>query len=175
MMSEPSHVKQSLAEVFVANRAALSAIACKIVAQRDYVEDVLQDAYIKIAEGVVAREVRNPLGYCCQVVRNAAFDVYRRGVVESGCFVVLRDGELPETEGAMPPEAGIDERKLLIEVEAALVTLPTRTRQVFELYRLNGLTQREIGKKLGVSATLVNFMIKDAMMALAGCKKAFEA
>ena len=48
-------------------------------------------------------------------------------------------------------------------VADALSTLPERTRRAFELHRLDGLTQRAIADELGVSITLVNFMIRDAL------------
>jgi len=38
----------------------------------------------------------------------------------------------------------------------------------------HGKTQREIAKEVGVSPTLVNFVIRDAMNALASCRGAFD-
>lgn len=38
-------------------------------------DDVMQDAYMRIADGLCAdRKIQKPLGYCCQVVRNLALD-----------------------------------------------------------------------------------------------------
>ncbi|MFT3803136.1 MAG: sigma-70 family RNA polymerase sigma factor [Burkholderiaceae bacterium] len=163
-----------LGDVFITRRGDLRAIASRIIGHSELVDDVLQDAYLKLTEGVCAREVLNPFGYCCQVVRNMALDYCRRRVVEAGCIAATADGELPDVAGGMPADAGIDERRLLERVEAALAALPSRTRLAFELYRLHGQTQREIGAALGVSATLVNFMIKDAMHVLAACRDAFD-
>jgi len=72
------------------------------------------------------------------------------------------------------PDAGIDERRLLERIDEILATLPERTRLVFEMYRLHGKTQREIAKVFDVSPTLVNFMIRDVMNALASCRDAFD-
>lgn len=41
---------------------------------------------------------------------------------------------------------------------------PKRTRYAFEMYRLHGVPQKDIAKELGVSPTLVNFMIRDALV-----------
>lgn len=165
--------RHALIEVYLARRNDLRGVASRIVGHSDQVDDVLQDAYLKLVDGVCAREVLNPFGYCCQVVRNMALDYCRRRMVESACFVSNPDGELPEVEGGRAAEAGIDERRILERIETALATLPPRTRHVFELYRLEGRTQRDIAQSLGVSATLVNFMIKDVMMVLAGCSDVF--
>ncbi len=163
--------KPLLQDVFISRRSELRYIAMRVLGHTDLVDDVLQDAYLKLIEGVCAREVLNPFGYCCQVVRNMALDYCRRRVVETGCITQTVDGDLPDISGGVLAEAGIDERRMLVRVEAKLRGLPERTRTVFELYRLQGHTQREIGKMLGVSATLVNFMIKDAMQALAACRE----
>lgn len=163
--------KPLLQDVFISRRSELRYIAMRVLGHADLVDDVLQDAYLKLIEGVCAREVLNPFGYCCQVVRNMALDYCRRRVVETGCITQTVDGDLPDISGGVLAEAGIDERRMLVRVEAKLRGLPERTRTVFELYRLQGHTQREIGKMLGVSATLVNFMIKDAMQALAACRE----
>ena len=167
----PNHV---LGNVFIARRSDLRSIASKIVGHSQLVDDVLQDAYIKLIEGVCAREVHNPFGYCCQVVRNMSIDYYRRRVVEAGCITSTLDGELPEVAGGTPADGGIDERRILEHIEVALAALPERTRLVFELYRLQGYTQREIARMLGVSATRVNLMIKDVMQVLASCRDALD-
>lgn len=173
MTAAPLH-KASLAEVFIARRRELRHIAARVVGHVDMAEDVLQDAYLKLAEGCCAREVLNPFGYCCQVVRNMALDYCRRRVVEVSCIAQTAEGDLPEVAGGHSAEAGIDERRILERVEAKLAELPERTRRVFELYRLQGHTQRDIAKMLGVSATLVNFMIKDVVHALSSCREALR-
>lgn len=163
-----------LIEAFIARRSDLRSVAFRVVGRSDQVDDVLQDAYLKLVTGACARDVRCPYAYCCQVVRHMALDYCRRGVVEAACFVYSPDGSLPEVEGGTAPEAGIDQRRLLRRIDQALASLPPRTRRVFELYRLDGKTQREIGEILGVSATLVNFLLKDAREALLACKDVMD-
>ena len=65
-LSEPS-----LADVFVAHRTQLWRVARQIVNTEDLADDVVQDAYLKLAEGP-GRVAERPIGYCCQVVRNLA-------------------------------------------------------------------------------------------------------
>ncbi|ATE59255.1 sigma-70 family RNA polymerase sigma factor [Thauera sinica] len=173
-MPYPLNHSHSLGEMFIARRADLRAVAAGIVGHSELVDDVLQDAYLKLAYGVCVRDVEKPYNYCCQVVRNMAFDYCRRRVTESACIVQSEDGELPEVEGGHVPEAGLDERRILSWIEAALEQLPERTRLVFELYRLQGRTQREIAGIIGVSASLVNILIKDAVGALSRCRKDYD-
>ena len=166
--------KSSLTEVFITHQVQLQGLARRIVGTIEHAEDVVQDAYLKIVEGTCAARVDKPFGYCCQVVRNMALDHYRRQSVESAWRIYSEDGELPQVPGGVVPEREIDDRRKLEAVDHALDTLPRRTRMAFELYRLAGMTQREIGQRLDCSATLVNFMIKDAMLALAGCRRLMD-
>ena len=159
-----------LSEVFIENRSQLRGIALKIVGTADLADEITQDAYLRLAEGSVDRQVEKPFFYCCKVVRNLALDFRRKQAVEDKYRIHTDDGELPPTPGGSIPDQSLHERQLLEAVAKALDTLPPRTRKVFELYRLGGLTQREIGRQLGCSATLVNFMLKDAVTALSECE-----
>lgn len=163
--SEPT-----LGEVFIANRAQLQRVAQKIVRTADLADEVLQDAYLKLADGAAVRDVRKPLGYCCQVVRNVAFDYHRHQSVEASYRTYCEDVELVSPPSNDAPERVLDSRQALAVIDRVLGALPARTRLAFELNRLSGMTQREIAARLGCSATLVNFMIKDADAALESCR-----
>ncbi|SDO97469.1 RNA polymerase sigma-70 factor, ECF subfamily [Rhodoferax sp. OV413] len=160
----------TLADVFIANRAQLQRVAQKIVRTTDLAEEVLQDAYLKLADGAAVRAVHKPLGYCCQVVRNVAFDYHRHHSVEASYRTYCDDVELMSPPSNDAPERVLDGRQALVVIDRVLGALPARTRLAFELSRLSGMTQRQIGVQLGCSATLVNFMIKDADAALETCR-----
>ncbi|MFN3988503.1 MAG: RNA polymerase factor sigma-70 [Rhodocyclaceae bacterium] len=151
-----------LEEVFVAHRRQLHRAAMKVLGNRERAEDVVQDAYLKILDAGIVFEVRQPLAYVFQVVRNLAIDAHRRGALEMGLFVAEEQGAY-ESVSVDTPEARASSRQELQAVAHALSALPERTRRAFELYRFGGVTQRDIGMELGVSATLVNFMVRDAL------------
>ena len=65
--------------------------------------------------------------------------------------------------GASPETSHIN-FSTLERIAVALTELPNRTRYAFEMYRLHGVQQKDIAKQLGVSPTLVNFMIRDALV-----------
>ncbi|WP_301287626.1 sigma factor-like helix-turn-helix DNA-binding protein, partial [Pseudomonas aeruginosa] len=66
-------------------------------------------------------------------------------------------------QGASPETSHIN-YATLEHIADALTELPKRTRYAFEMYRLHGVPQKDIAKELGVSPTLVNFMIRDALV-----------
>lgn len=158
-----------LGNTFIAHWVPLRGATQKIVGTRELAEEVMQEAYMKVTKVATALTIRQPLGYCFQVVRNLAIDYRRRLKLESHLFTVEEAGEHECVVQDTPEQIAIGRQNLLLVVEV-LDGLPKRTRQVFEMYRLEGYTQREIGRKLGVSATLVNFMIREASDALAQCR-----
>lgn len=151
----------TLKEQFLAHRAMLRDAAARILGCRQRAEDVVQDAYIKVIEVSSSFEARQPLAYLHRIVRNLALDRQRRASFESLVFACADEGLNVASEHATP-EAILCKRQRLSLVACALAELPARTRHVFELYRHGGHTQREIAAQLGISTTLVNFMLRDA-------------
>lgn len=148
--------------VFVANRPQLQRAAFKVLGNMEWSQDVVQDTYLKLTEAGHIFEARQPLAYLFQIVRNLAIDAHRRAMLEARVFADEEDGLQIPAGGGTPESLSVSRQDLRI-VADALATLPERTRDAFELHRLGGLTQREIADQLGVSITLVNFMIRDAM------------
>lgn len=154
---------------FTTHWTALRLAAQKIVENRALAEEIAQDAYLKLNKIDIELEVKHPLAYCYQVVRNLAIDHKRRHQMERQIFTAEEDGHDVATTTGTPEQIAISRQNLCI-VAKVLEALPERTRQAFELYRLGGFTQRAIGEQLGVSATMVNFMVRDASDALLGCR-----
>lgn len=160
-----------LGAVFITHRPQLRLAAMKILGNLQRSEDVVQDAYMKVVEGQGFPDVRQPVAYLFQVVRNLAIDRYRRMALESQVFADEDDGVDVPQQGGTPETLAIHRQHLRLIVEA-LDTLPERTRMAFEMHRLGGLTQREVAEQLGVSTTMVNFMVRDAMVC---CRDALRA
>jgi RNA polymerase sigma factor (sigma-70 family) len=151
-----------LCAVFVEHRPQLQRAALKILGNAERAQDVVQDAYLKVIEAARVFEVKEPVAYLFRIVRNLAIDAHRRATLEARLFVGEQQGAFVQARAGTPESVTVS-RQDLRRVAGALATLPERTRRAFELHRLGGLTQREIAGQLGVSTTLVNFMIRDAM------------
>jgi RNA polymerase sigma factor (sigma-70 family) len=158
----PNEQVVDLGAVFVTHRAQLLHAALKILGHQESAEDVVQDAYLKVVEVAGALAVKQPLAYLFQVVRNLAIDRRRRATLEMSFFEDEEAGGQVSAPVGTPELTAISRQDLAL-VSEVLARLPERTRRVFELHRLDGLTQREIAARLDISPTLVNFMIRDAM------------
>jgi len=174
-MPTESRDTAALDEIFIQHRARLRYIAYKIVGAPHIADEVIQDAYLKIVEMPTLRDILKPWCYCCRVVRNLALDHCRRQAVESTYRIYSDDGELPQVCGGDLPDQQLHGLQVIDAIDRALGALPSRTRQVFELSRLAGLTQRDIARRIGCSATLVNFMLRDATQAIAPCRALVDA
>jgi len=163
--------QSALQEIFLRHKGKLRGIAKSIVKTTDLTDEVMQDAYLKVADAPQETTIRQPLCYCGQVVRNLALDCYRRHSIEATYRTFVEDVELlPVAAIDWVPERLIEARQSLAMIDQILNKLAPRTRQAFELSRLGGMTQREIGAHMGCSATLVNVMIKEADSALQSCR-----
>ncbi len=159
-----------IGDVFIENRTQLRQMVMNIVRTADLADEIMQDAYLKLADSARLSNVQKPLFYCYQVVRNLAMDHFRRHGTEASYRTFGLDVETLDRPSGVTPEKVLNEKRVLIAIEQALAALPARTRRAFELYRLQEMTQREIAVRLDCSATLVNFMIRDALDALQGCR-----
>jgi RNA polymerase sigma factor (sigma-70 family) len=159
----------ALEDVFAHHRPRLQRLAQRILGDAHIAEDLVQDAWLRTMESTDGRPpVRDPLFYVHRVVRNLALDRLRRGSLEARLFEPCPDDQDGGVAGAdfadgRTPESLAMHRQQLALLARAVAQLPERMRRAFELYRIEGRTQREIGAQLGVSAATVNQWIRAAL------------
>lgn len=157
----PGPMRAPLADLLMTHRAQLMRVAQRILAAPHLAEEVVEDAALKLCEGEGALNVDHPLPFLFRLVRNLAIDRARRLKRERS---LSGSGE-EAARVAMPcasPLERLEHREMLHVVIRALQTLPPRTRFAFLRHRVDGMPQKDIAAYLGVSRTLVNFMVRDA-------------
>ena len=123
-------------------------------------EDVFQDAVVK-ACAMRGGCIRCPVGYACRMVYNLALDEARKGAREKSKRARI-DGAHSIPAPCVNALDCLVVGETLREVLSSLKELPQRTHDAFVRHRIDGVPQKDIAAELGVSRTLVNFMIKDA-------------
>ncbi len=125
------------------------------VPSRDDVDDIVQEAYVRVLRARGRGELRSPKAFLFTTARNLAIDRLRLSrtartepLVENEALAVL-------DEGAGIPESLARNQELALLTEA-IQSLPDRCRQVFTLRKVYGLSQREIAQKLGLSENTVS-------------------
>lgn len=118
------------------------------------VDDVVQEAYARIAASAGLAAVREPRAYFFTVVRNLALEQMRRARVTPIAAVADLQSSFIVDEGADPEQVAAD-RDELRQVLAMIERLPDRLKQVLRLRRIDGLPQKEIARRLGVPESTV--------------------
>ena len=158
-----------LLRALVASRKYLVDCANRIVKCPSRAEDVVQDAALKICQADQSDPVRNPKSYLCQMVRNLAIDAVRRNARAA------QAGDEESVENLPAPCAcplrRMESGQSLHAISAALAAQPPRMSRAFLRHRVDGVPQKQLAAEIGVSPTLVNFMIRDATLI---CRRAVE-
>ncbi|MFG1478731.1 sigma-70 family RNA polymerase sigma factor [Xanthobacter sp. V4C-4] len=153
-----------LLAALLAHRAHLTRVAFRILQAQHLAEEVVEDAAVKLCEAEGVLEADHPAPFLHRLVRNLAIDRARRLKRERSRAGSAEEAERVPMPGACPLER-MEQREMLGVVMRALAGLPPRTRFAFLRHRLDGMPQKDIAAYLGVSRTLVNFMVRDATKA----------
>lgn len=161
-MPPPSDLSSSA--LYKEHREALVDYANRIVHDHARAEDVVQEAWVRVATAERGRRMAAPLGYFYRVVRNLALDGYRvrrREALREGGEVMSVAGAVPDP--APSPEAALLAHSELRKVLESLDELPERTRRAVTLYKFEGLKLREVAEQLGISVALANKLVLDGV------------
>lgn len=152
--------RQALIAAALEKRPQLIQTAMRIVHCRYLAEDVVQDTILRICEAPPDAPVQAPHSYLFRMVRNLAIDYARRVLRERRCQEPERCAEGLQGPNTCPQER-MERCEALRAIAAALDEAPERTRRVFVAHRVDGVPQKQLAGELGVSPTLVNFMVRD--------------
>jgi RNA polymerase sigma factor (sigma-70 family) len=160
-------MSDGLHAIFLANRATLLRFLAARGAGAE-AEDLLQDLWLKVS-GSPQGPIANPLSYLFRAAENLMRDRHR-----SVRQAQLRDRAWDESQSPAAPgvsDAPSGERLLiareeLARVQAALEAIGDRAREIFRLHRIEGMAQRDIATRLGVSLSTVESDMRKAYKAV---------
>lgn len=142
-------------------------------------QDVLHDAFVRYALSGRHEDLNSPHAYLRRVVHSVLAD--QAGEAKRWC--ALPDDTLQLThEGAdaaqlTAPSAEflLDLQQRLNAVQTAINGLPPRCREVFWLCRIEGLTQPEIARQLGITLNAVERHLIRALVDLRALREQIAA
>ncbi|QEI12375.1 sigma-70 family RNA polymerase sigma factor [Cellvibrio japonicus] len=161
-------------QIYTENLSTLLRFAYKLTGCNHQAEDMVQDAFFRLTSAPPVTSTRissskDQLNYLFQIIRNLAIDHYRKQVlINKHIAIDAEEDDINPYE--ISPQKIYEDQRLLEQLSTLLSELPDRTRYAFERHRIFGIPQKEIAEELGVSPTLVNFMIRDALI---HCSKLF--
>jgi RNA polymerase sigma-70 factor (ECF subfamily) len=149
--------------IFRANYALLVRVAEAMLRDPGMAEEIAQDVMLELWRRREALEVTESVrGYLLQATRNRSLNALRHRAIEKRSEPELVEGasRLPATD------AGARESEIEAALHSAIVALPDRCRQVFELSRVEGLKYAEIAARLGISVKTVEVQMRKTLRIL---------
>lgn len=146
-------------------RRALMAYFQRRVGDAAEAQDLTQEVFVRIANAE-PREFKSAESYIFQIAANLLRDrgrtlAFRRKQTDAIAAAERRRGEPPDAERIL---IGKDNLETII---AALNDLPTKTRDIFLLNRLEGLNRLELAEMFGLTPRTVTYHLEKASAALA--------
>lgn len=118
------------------------------------VDDVIQEAYCRLAALNSVVHIRDGRSYFFRTARNIVVERFRRArIVRIDSLTDIEALNLMDHEPS--PERVVNARRELRRVQALIEGLPKRCREVFTLRRIHGLSQREASQRLGVTENVI--------------------
>jgi RNA polymerase sigma factor (sigma-70 family) len=145
--------QQELAERVYALRGALSQYFGRRVTDASEVDDLVQDVFVRMLRRGALAHSDQLVAYVFQTARSVLVDRDRRRRTRQADRHVALDPDA-HADIAPGPEAGLLAREALRASSLALMDLPERTRTIFLLRRLEGMSFSEIARRLGISVSL---------------------
>jgi RNA polymerase sigma factor (sigma-70 family) len=118
------------------------------------IDDIVQEAYCRLAALKAIDHIANGRAYFFQTARNIAAERVRRARVIRIDYATEIDA-LNILDSEPSPERVVDSRQELRKVRSLIEGLPERCREIFKLRRIHGLSQREVADLLKVSENVV--------------------
>ncbi len=157
-----------LVAIYLEKREALVRHFTACLGSEAAAEDVVQDIYLKLCGLDPAQLVQNDVAFLYRLGSNVMLDRLR-----SQRRAAARDGAWRADRGTLfkgqeivdePPAAeALAERQRFGLMLAALEELPPAHRQAFRLHKLEGMSQADTAKALGVSLSSVEKYLRAAL------------
>lgn len=129
-------------------------------------EDICQDAFVKIYEAARQEQPKSVKPFVFTVARNLLIDRARHARVIP-IEAALDPEEINIASDEPSPERTVIARDELKRLQAALDRLPKRCREAVILRKVEGLSMREIAERMGVSIKTVDAHLVQGASALA--------
>jgi RNA polymerase sigma factor (sigma-70 family) len=178
--SDPANHRDSemaLRALYDATSSKLYGLAMRVVNNRDWAEDVLQEAYLTVwrSAGDYRAPLSPPMAWMGLIVRSRALDFLRRRASERADAALELDEAIAETvpgDGANPMDTSQASEQAWA-LHECLRKLESRQREVLSLAYLRDLSHSELSEQLKLPLGTVKTWIRRGLDQLRGCMARF--
>lgn len=132
----------------------------------DEIPDLRQEVYARVYDGCARCRPESAQAFVLTTARNLLIDRARRAQIVSIETYADMDALAP-TLDELSPERHLAARSELKLLQIALNLLPARCREVIELRKIEGLSQREVASRMGITEDTVERQVSKGVRALA--------
>lgn len=149
-------MREELEAMWIAHRAALRAFIARRVPCQAAVDDILQDVFFKTLSHLETGHVAQPRGWLFAVARTTIVDHYRgkRPTVELP----------PSLASASPDPSAGSPKEMGACLKPMLDALPEKMRAPLVMADYEGMRQREVASRLGISLAAVKSRVLRARL-----------
>ena len=157
---------------YIEHEAALRRFLSRFLSRAQDIEDVSQEAFLKAFAAEATQPVLAPKAFLFRIAKNLALNERARfGNSRTGPFEGGDEGAASIPSDAPSAEDQAMAREKLSLFCEAISSLPPQCRQVFLLRKVQGLSQKEIARRTGVSVSTVE---KHIALGLVRCSAYLE-
>lgn len=153
----------AVSAAFVSNNEFLKRFLARFFSDRQDIEDVAQEAYLRAYVAEQKKDIEQPKAFLFRIARNLALTQLTRKsrqitdyIEDSGDPTVIESGETVDGEVEAQESFG-----LYCEAVAAL---PEKCRQVFLLRKVHGLPHKEIAERMSMSVSSVEKYLRRGIL-----------
>ena len=155
----------------------LFGLALRVVGQREWAEDVLQEAFLSIwrTAGDYRASLSPPMAWLAMIVRSRALDLLRRRKAERSHLTQDIDEEMSDTlagDSACPLDTAQASQQARA-LHHCLVQLENRQREVVSLAYIRDLSHTELAEQLKLPLGTVKTWIRRGLEQLRTCMSRF--
>ena len=156
--AQPGQLAEWFAQEVKPHEASLRAYLRHSLSSLADVDDLMQECYARLLRERARGEVRSNRAFLFAVARNAVRDLLRRRAV-SEAVPITENVPMPVLEEGANVVDFVSRREELDLLTEAIRALPERCRHVFLLRKIQGLSQKEIASRLGITENTVETLV----------------
>jgi len=143
-----------LGQLFRKYKLEISGIIYSRLGSREEADDLMQETFERYSSASRRVPIANPRAYLYQVARNLINDHLKHSIIKNK--VVVSSDTVREIQDPFPTiEQQLIQNSEYDQLKEAIEKLSPKCRKVFILRKLEGLSYREISKKMGISKAAV--------------------
>lgn len=159
---------------FVHLKPQLLATARQRRIDQSLAEDLIQDAWIKVQTAMPEHRIENLAGYIHRTVSNTTIDHLRREKRRREIDAEVQDILREDIEDRSPERAYMA-RQTLDAVTETLEAMPERSRRIFLMNRMDGLSHKRIAELEEITEEAVYYHIRRVLERLAVLRREMDA